>query len=331
MTPRPRVLCTHKIPETGLNVLKKTMEVKILDENLPIDSQLQESLPTSDFLVPLLSVDITEELMDLAPSLRGISNYAVGYNNIDIAAAKKRGILVTNTPDVLTDSTADLVWGLILAVTRRIVEGDKVCRGDTFTGWLPEYLLGFEITGKTLGIIGLGRIGTAVAKRACGFDMKILYHSRTRKRDIETQYELIFKETLEEVLKEADIISINVPYTPETHHLISKQELSLMKSSAYLINTSRGRVINERDLIIALRKKVITGAGLDVFYDEPSIPQELRNLQNVVLTPHIGSATTQARNAMARMVAENILAIELGEQPPNIVPEMRQKEKMGKE
>lgn len=331
MVGRPRVVFTHKIPDSGLKLLESKMEVIILDEKHPIGSQLRKMLPSADYLVPLLSVDITEEILEFGPSLKGIANYAVGYNNIDIIAAKKRGILVINTPDVLTDSTADLVWGLILAVTRRIVEGDKVCRGDTFTGWLPEYLLGFEITGKNLGILGLGRIGTAVAKRACGFDMKILYHSRTRKRDIETRYELIFKETLEEVLKEADIISINVPYTPETHHLISKHELSLMKSSAYLINTARGRVINEEDFIIALGEKVIAGAGLDVFYDEPSIPQELRDLQNVVLTPHIGSATTQARNAMARMVAKNILAIERGEQPPNIIPEMRQKEKLGKE
>ncbi len=323
MNSRPRVLCTHRIPETGLNILKKTMEVKILDENLPIDSQLQELLPTADYLVPLLSVDITEKYMDNAPSLRGIANYAVGYNNIDINAAKKRNILVTNTPGVLTDATADLIWGLILAITRRIVEGDKICRDDNFSGWLPEYLLGFEITGKTLGIIGLGRIGIAVAKRALGFDMSVLYHSKTRKRDIEDEHNLIFKKNLEDVLKEADIISLNVPYTPETHHLISERELSIMKSSAYLINTARGRVINEKELIVALKNKVIAGAALDVFYDEPSIPAELRDLQNVVLSPHIGSATTQARNAMARMVADNILAIERREQPPNIIPEMK--------
>ncbi|MFX0122709.1 MAG: 2-hydroxyacid dehydrogenase [Candidatus Hodarchaeota archaeon] len=323
MNSRPRVLCTHSIPKTGLNILKKTMEVKILDENLPINSQLQELLPTADFLVPLLSIDITEDLMDIAPSLRGIANYAVGYNNIDIMAAKKRNILVTNTPDVLTNATADLVWGLILAVTRRIVEGDSICRTNNFPGWSPEYLLGFEVTQKTLGIIGLGRIGAAVAKRAFGFDMRVLYHSRTRKHSIEAKYDLVFKKNLEDILKESDIISLNVPYTPETHHLISEHELAIMKPSAYLINTARGRVINERDLISALKNKVISGAALDVFYNEPSIPAELRDLQNVVLTPHIGSATTHARNAMARMVADNILAIERGEIPPNIIPEMK--------
>ena len=319
----PIVLCTHKIPEPGLSVLKETMEVKILDEHLPIDSQLQKLLPTADFLVPLLSVNITESMMDLASSLKGIANYAVGYNNIDIDAAKKRNILVTNTPDVLTDATADLVWGLILSVTRRIVEGDEICRDNAFPGWLPEYQLGFEVTRKTLGIIGLGRIGTAVAKRAVGFEMKIIYHSRTRKKELEKQYNLVFKENLDELFQEADIISLNIPYTQETHHLVGKRELSLMKPSAYLINTARGRVINEQDLIHALQYNVIAGAGLDVFYDEPSIPQALRKLQNTVLTPHIGSATTHARNAMAIMVADNILAMQRGEQPPNLIPEMR--------
>ncbi|MFX0210476.1 MAG: 2-hydroxyacid dehydrogenase [Candidatus Hodarchaeota archaeon] len=323
MTSHSKVLCTHRIPEIGLRILSETMKVEILDEQLPIIPQLQKVLPTVEYLIPLLSVEITKSLIDLATSLKGIANYAVGYNNIDIDAAKRRNILVTNTPGVLTDATADLVWGLIFAITRRIVEGDKICRANAFPGWLPEYLLGFEITGKTLGIIGLGRIGTAVAKRAVGFDMKVLYHSRTRKHEIESYYGLIFKNTLEEVLKEADIISLNVPYTPETHHLISKHELSLMKSSAYLINTARGRVVNEKELIITLKKKLIAGAGMDVFYDEPSIPIELRKQKNVVLTPHIGSATTQARNAMARMVAENILAMQRGEQPPNLIPEMR--------
>lgn len=322
MISRPRVLCTHRIPEIGLNLLKKTMEVVVLDSKLPIHSQLQKLLPSVDYLVPLLSVDITEDLLDLG-SLKGIANYAVGYNNIDIDAAIKRKIFITNTPGVLTNATADLVWGLILAVTRRIVEGDKICRANAFSGWFPEYLLGFEITGKTLGIIGLGRIGTAVAKRATGFDMKVLYYSRSRIPEAEKNFGAIFKDNLDDLLKEADIISLNIPYTEETHHIISARELSLMKPTAFLINTARGRVINEADLINALKDHIIAGAGLDVFYDEPEIHKELRELSNVVLTPHIGSATTQARNAMARIVAENILAIERGEQPPNLIQEMK--------
>ncbi|MFX0181571.1 MAG: 2-hydroxyacid dehydrogenase [Candidatus Hodarchaeota archaeon] len=323
MKSRARVLCTHKIPDVGLILLREKMDVIILKEEIPLYSQLVELLPSVDYLVPLLSVEITKTLMETAPYLKGIANYAVGYNNIDIKAARDKNILVTNTPGVLTNATADLVWALILSVTRRIIEGDKICRDNAFLGWLPEYLLGFEISGKTLGIIGLGRIGTAVAKRATGFDMKILYYSRSRKKETERQYGLIFKENLVDLLKESDIISLNIPYTQETREMISKRELTLMKGSAYLINTSRGKVINEKDLIAALKKKQIAGAGLDVFYDEPHIPKELRELSNVVLTPHIGSATVKARNAMAKIVAENILAMELGEQPPNLIPEMK--------
>ena len=323
MASNSRVLCTHKIPDVGMKILKKYLDVIILDENLPIEAQLVNILPTVDYLIPLLSVPITEELINSATSLKGIANYAVGYNNIDINAALKKGILVTNTPDVLTNATADIVWGLILAVTRRIIEGDTVCRKNEYFGWLPEYLLGFEVTGKTLGIIGAGRIGTAVGKRAIGFDMKVIYHSRSRKMDGEKKYGFSYREQLDDLLKEADVISLNIPYTTETYHLISERELSLMKPTAYLINTSRGKNIVESDLIDALKNKKLAGAGLDVFYNEPDISEELSKLSNVVLTPHIGSATTQARDAMAVMVAENILAIERGNQPSNLIPEMR--------
>ncbi|MFX0050200.1 MAG: 2-hydroxyacid dehydrogenase [Candidatus Hermodarchaeota archaeon] len=324
MKPRARVLCTHKIPDIGLRLLHEHAEVIILDDNSSLKPQLLELIPTVDYLVPLLSVEVTDVLLESAPKLKGIANYAVGYNNIDIQAAINRNILVTNTPGVLTNATADLVWGLILSVTRRIIEGDKICRDNAFPGWLPEYLLGFEVTGKTLGIIGLGRIGTAVVKRAIGFDMKVLYYSRSRKKEIEKKFGLTFKENLDDLLKEADIISLNLPYTHETQNMISKRELSLMKSSAFLINTARGKLVNEKDLITALKQKKIAGAGLDVFYDEPHISKELRELSNVVLTPHIGSATIKARNAMAKIVAENILAMERGEQPPNLIPEMKE-------
>jgi len=323
MKSRARVLCTHKIPDVGVTLLREKMDVIILNEEVPLYFQLIELLPSVDYLVPLLSVEITKTLLETAPSLKGIANYAVGYNNIDIEAARDKNILITNTPGVLTNATADLVWALILSVTRRIIEGDKICRDNAFPGWLPEYLLGFEISGKTLGIIGLGRIGTAVAKRATGFDLRILYYSRSRKKETEKQYGLIFKENLDDLLKESDIVSLNIPYTQETREMISKRELSMMKRSAYLINTSRGKVVNEKDLIQALKKKEIAGAGLDVFYDEPHLPKELRELSNVVLTPHIGSATVKARNAMAKIVAENILAMERGEQPPNLIPEMK--------
>ncbi|MFX0171405.1 MAG: 2-hydroxyacid dehydrogenase [Candidatus Hodarchaeota archaeon] len=320
---RARVLCTHKIPDAGLKLLQEQMDVIILDENGSLKSQLLELLPTVDYLIPLLSVEITDLMLESAPNLKGIANYTVGYNNIDIQAAINRKILVTNTPGVLTDATADLVWGLILSITRRIIEGDKICRDNAFPGWLPEYLLGFEITGKTLGIIGLGRIGTAIAKRAIGFDMKVLYYSRSRKKEIEKEFGFIYVENLDDLLREADIISLNLPYTPETQEMISKRELSLMKRTSYLINTARGKLVNEKDLITALKQRKIAGAGLDVFYDEPYIPKELRELSNIVLTPHIGSATIKARNAMAKIVAENILAMGRGEQPPNLIPEMK--------
>lgn len=323
MASNSRVLCTHKIPDVGMKILKKNLDVIILDEKLPIEAQLVDILPTVDYLISLLSVPITEELINSATSLKGIANYAVGYNNIDIKSALKKGILVTNTPDVLTNATADIVWGLILSVTRRIIEGDTVCRKNEYSGWLPEYLLGFEVTGKTLGIIGAGRIGTAVGKRAVGFDMKVIYHSRSRKMDIEKKYGFSYRLQLDDLIKEADVISLNIPYNTETHHLISERELSLMKPTAYLINTARGKNIVESDLIDALKNGKLAGAGLDVFYNEPDISEELSKLSNVVLTPHIGSATTQARNAMAVMVAENILAIERGNQPPNLIPEMR--------
>ena len=323
MNSKPRVVCTHEIPEAGIKILREHMEIIVLDKNLSIEAQLLEYLPSVEYLIPLLSVPINEELINSTDSLKGIANYAVGYNNINIDVARRKGILVTNTPDVLTNATADIVWGLILAVTRRIIEGDVICRNNAFSGWLPDFLVGFEVTGKTIGIIGAGRIGTAVGKRAAGFDMKVIYYSRNRRSDSENEYGFIYKENLDDLLKEADIVSLNIPYTSETHHLITKRELNLMKPSSYLINTSRGKNIDENDLIEALKNRTIAGAGLDVFYNEPDISKELSALSNVVLTPHIGSATTSARNAMAVMVAENILAIERGEIPPNLIPELR--------
>ncbi len=323
MAQRPLVVLTHKIPEIGLKLLEDRMDIKILDEDQDIYNQLKKNLPLAHYLIPLLSVEISEEIINIGTNLKGIANYAVGYNNININSAKKRNILVTNTPDVLTDATADLVWALILAVTRRIIEADQICRKNTFSGWLPEYHLGFEVTGKTIGIIGMGRIGAAVARRAKGFDMRVAYYSRSRKPFLEERYGYEYFEDLTSLLKESDVISLNLPYTEKTHHLISKSELELMKPTSYLINTARGKIIDENDLIEALETKKIAGAGLDVFYNEPDISEPLRKLNNVVLTPHIGSATVKARNAMSKMVAENILAIEDGRVPPNLVPEFK--------
>jgi glyoxylate reductase len=317
------VLLTHKIPDKGLNLLKEKFDVLILDTEESIEHQLHHHLPTADYLIPLLSVPVDKALLKKCSKLRAIANYAVGYNNIDIEEANKQNILVTNTPDVLTNATADLVWGLILALTRRILEGDQICRQGDFTGWLPEFLLGSELSGKVLGIIGMGRIGKAVAKRALGFEMKVQYYSRTEKKEFVQAENISFVPELHSLLKNSDIISVNVPYTSSTHHMIGEQEFMLMKRSSYLINTARGRIVDEKALIHALEEKHIAGAALDVFYDEPEIPPELRKLSNLVMTPHIGSATHHTREAMAVMVAENIIAIENGEIPPNLIPEMK--------
>jgi len=322
MSKPTRVLLTHKIPDKGLDLLKKRFELVYLDSGKPLTPQLHKILPTVKYLVPLLSVGVNEDLLSKSPKLKGIANYAVGYNNIDVSSAIKYNIQVTNTPDVLTNSTADLVWALILSVSRRIVTSDHVCRNNQFKGWLPEFMLGTELTGRTLGIIGMGRIGQAVAKRAVGFEMEVQYYGRSKK-SMNILGNPKFIPNLNTLLKTSDIISLNIPYSENTHHLIDEAEFLEMKNSAILINTARGRVVNERALIQALKIGQIAGAGLDVFYDEPYIPEELINLDNVVLTPHIGSATVQTREAMAIMVAENIIDIEDGRIPKNLIPEMK--------
>ncbi|MFX1536033.1 MAG: 2-hydroxyacid dehydrogenase [Promethearchaeota archaeon] len=319
---QPKVVMTHKIPDAGLKLLEETFNVVILDETKPMREQLLEQIVDSEFLVPLLSLKIDAEILDKANQLKLIANYAVGYDNIDVEAAKERNILVSNTPDVLTNATADLTWALMLAISRRILEGDKLCRSGADWKWSPEFHLGVEITGATLGVVGMGRIGCAVGKRALGFDMTVIYNSRSMNRAIEKQYEFNYM-PLNDLLQEADFVSLHVPYTSETHHLIGEEELELMKPSAFLINTARGKVVDEKALIKALQEGKIAGAGLDVYYDEPHIPKALRNLPNVVLTPHIGSATYKTRNAMATIVAENILAVHKEESPPNLIPELQ--------
>ncbi|MFX1250117.1 MAG: 2-hydroxyacid dehydrogenase [Promethearchaeota archaeon] len=318
---QPKVVMTHKIPDAGLKKLEETFHVVILDETKPMREQLLEQIVDAEFLVPLLSLKIDAEILDKAKQLKLIANYAVGYDNIDVDTAKEHQILISNTPDVLTNATADLAWALMLAVSRRIPEADKLCRSTADWKWSPEFHLGTEISASTLGVVGMGRIGSAVTKRAIGFDMTIIYNSRSMNRAIEKQFEIKYT-PLNDLLQEADFVSLHVPYTSETHHLIGEEQLELMKPSAFLINTARGKVIDEKALIKALKEGKIAGAGLDVFYDEPHIPKALRDLPNVVLTPHIGSATHRARNAMATIVADNILAVHAGEAPPNLIPEL---------
>lgn len=315
------ILITRKILPAGLDLLRSfTSELVINEEDRNLThEELLTRVKGASAIVCLLSDIIDEAVIDAAgPQLKIIANYAVGFNNIDIDYATRRGIRVTNTPDVLTHATADLAWALIMAVSRRIVEADQYCRQGKFKGWAPDLMLGMELTGKTIGILGAGRIGQATARRAKAFDMKVIYSSRYDKFafEVETKAKRV---GLEELLKESDIVSIHLPLVEETFHLLDTHELELMKSSAFLVNTGRGPIVNEQALAEALKKGTIAGAGLDVYEDEPKIYSELYPLKNVVLLPHIGSATTETRSRMSVMVAENIIAALKGEKPKNLV------------
>jgi lactate dehydrogenase-like 2-hydroxyacid dehydrogenase len=277
-------------------------------------------------VITMLNDMVNDELLDAAGSqCRIFANYAVGYNNIDIPAATARGIFISNTPDVLTNATADMAWALLLAATRRIAEGDRIVRSGGFVGWSPLFMLGVEVTGKTLGIVGAGRIGQAVARRASGFDMKILYTANNPKPDFEKTTGASFV-SLDSLLELSDFVSLHVPLTPMTYHLISKREFGIMKETAILINTSRGPVIDEKALAEALRAGQIRGAGLDVYEREPAVEKELLDLDNAVLCPHLGSATFETRQRMGLMAAENILAALRGDMPPQCLnPEAAKK------
>ncbi len=310
-----KIYITRRIPEAGIEVLRPHAQVEIFPEERPIPREvLREKVRHVEGLLCLLSDTIDREIIDAAPQLRVISNYAVGYNNIDVEYATRKGIVVTNTPGVLTDATADLTWALLLAVTRRIVEGDRFMRQGKFNGWGPMLLLGQDIKGKTLGIVGAGRIGTAVAERSRGWEMNILYYNRGRNAYLEEHLNARMVE-LEELLAQSDFVSLHVPLTPETHHLIDEKALRSMKKSAYLINTSRGAVVDEQALVRALREGWIAGAALDVYEHEPQLTPGLSELPNVVLAPHIGSATFETRNKMATIAAYNILDVLQGKKP----------------
>ena len=313
------VLVTRHIPEESIQILEKACDV--VDVN-PHDramtrSEFLEAVKGRDGLLCLLTEDVNEEVLDIAPSLRGVAIYAVGYNNIDVDACTQRGIPVSNTPDVLTDTTADIAWALIFASARRIVEGDQFVREGCFTGWGPLLMLGSDVTGRKLGIVGGGRIGTATAARAAGFSMPIVYTSRNRSTAIEKLGARYC--SLDELLQESDFVSVHVPLTPDTTHLIGVRELDLMKPSAYLINTARGPVVDEKALVNALRNGGIAGAGLDVFEREPALEPGLADLDNVVMLPHVGSGTVTTRIRMGNMAATNLIAMVRGEEPPNCV------------
>lgn len=316
---RTKIFVTRKIPQPGLDMLKEHYEVIVNPHNRVLSKdELLDGVRTADGLLCLLTDDITAEVMDINPNLKIISNYAVGYNNIDVEAATKRGIQVTNTPGVLTDTTADLAWALIMAVGRRVVEGDVFTREGRFEGWDPMLLLGTDITGKTLGIIGMGRIGQAVARRAMGFDMRILYHDMAPVPVAEEEYQAEFV-ALDELLRQSDFVTIHAPLTDETRHMIGRRELSVMKKMAYLVNTARGPLVDEEALVEALRDGIIAGAGLDVYENEPRLASGLAELPNTVILPHLGSATLETRTKMATMAAANLVAALEGKRPPHIV------------
>lgn len=316
---RKKVLITRQLPGDAVEKLKEECDL-LCDppsDQMP-RNQLLELIPEADALICLLSEIIDREVISRAPKLKVISNYAVGYNNIDVAFATERKIYVTNTPDVLTEATADLAWALLLAAARRVVEGDEMVRQNRFTGWAPDLLLGLDVAYKTLGVVGLGRIGLAVARRAKGFGMRVLYWSKNRKEQWEEQFGLEYQ-PLDTLLQTADFVSLNVALTPETHHLIGEKEFSLMKNTAILVNTARGPVVDEAALAAALREKKIWAAGLDVYENEPEVHPDLLKLDNVILAPHVGSGTIDTRAKMAEMVVSNVLMALKGQRPTNAI------------
>lgn len=317
---KPKVYVTRIIPEKGLEILREAADVKVWQDELPPPREvLLKEVEDVDGLVSLLTDKIDAELFDRAKKLKIVSNYAVGFDNIDLDEATKRGIMATNTPGVLTETTADLAFALLMATARRIVEADKFARAGRWKTWGPMLMLGQDVYGAKLGLIGLGRIGYAVAKRAKGFDMDVMYYDMFRNEKAEQELGLKFVE-LEQLLKESDFISIHVPLTPETKHLIDEKTLGLMKKTAILVNTARGPVVDEKALYEALVSNKIAGAGLDVMDPEPpSMDNPLLKLDNVIILPHIASASVATRTKMAVMAAENCVAGLKGDVPPNLL------------
>jgi glyoxylate reductase len=319
-----KIFATRKIPGESLEKLKVNgNEVSVSDVDRPLTpSELLEKSKGVDALLSLLTDRVDGDLMDaIGPQLKIVSNYAVGFDNVDIKAAGDRGILVTNTPsDEVNEAVAEHTWALISALARRIVEADEATRRGMYRGWEPGIFLGTNLIGKTLGIVGLGRIGTMVARRAQGYKMNIVYNKHTRDMECEEKMGVKFYE-LDSLLAESDFVTMHVPLTEETRHMINKDTFAKMKKGAFLVNTSRGSVVNEGDLVEALRSGRLAGAGLDVFDNEPNIDPELVGMENVVLTPHIASATWEARNKMGEQAVSAILDTFSGKKPQNLVDE----------
>jgi len=314
-----KVFVTRKIPTPGLDLLRKEFAITVNRHNRVLTKEeIIKGIKGCDGLLCLLTDQIDREVIYAEPKLKMIASYAVGYDNIDISAATERGIPVSNTPGVLTETTAELAWALLFSVARRIVEGDTFTRTGKFKGWAPLLMLGQDVTNKTLGIIGAGRIGTAFALKSKGFDMKVIYTDEQRNEQLERELGAK-KVPLSELLKESDYVSIHVPLMKATHHLIGEKELRAMKKTAVLLNTARGPIIDEAALIKALKEHWIFGAGLDVYEKEPKISREMKSLDNVVLQPHTGSGTIETRTKMALMAAENLIEGLKANIPPNCI------------
>nr|WP_286169986.1 D-glycerate dehydrogenase [Halocella sp. SP3-1] len=320
MMSKPKVYVTRRLPQKALDMLGAECEVEINPyDRVLTKEELAEAVKGIDGLLCLLTDTIDEDLLDVNPALKVIANYAVGYNNIDIKACTERGIPVSNTPGVLTDTTADFAWTLLMVTARRVVEADRFTRAGKYKGWGPMMFLGGDIYGKTLGVIGMGRIGQSFAKRARGFNMNVIYYDVYRRTSEEEKKWGIKYRELDTLLEEADFVSLHVPLIPETEHLIGEKELKLMKKTAYLINTARGPIVDEKALVEALKNGEIAGAGLDVYEEEPELASGLTELDNVTLAPHIASASIETRTKMAEMAVENLLAGLKGQDMPNII------------
>lgn len=318
---RPKVYVCRRLPQEALDLLRGRTDMRMWerDEIPPQREALLREVADIDGLLSLLTERIDGELLDRAPRLKVVANYAVGFDNIDVPAATQRGVVVTNTPGVLTETVADFAMCLLLGVARRLAEADRYTREGRWRSWEPMLFLGQDLHGSMLGLVGLGRIGSAVARRALGFNMRVIYYDVVRRQDLEQEMGIVFK-PFEHVLREADFVSVHTPLTPETRHLIGREQLGMMKDTAVLVNTSRGPVVDTMALYEALRDGVIWGAGIDVFEVEPVPPDHpLLTLENVVLAPHIASASVTTRTKMAVMAAENLLAVLEGRRPENPV------------
>jgi glyoxylate reductase len=312
----PRILVTRRLPSSVLSKLEASADIDLYtgDGAMPAEA-LRARVADKEGLISLLTDSVDRSVVDAAPALKVIANVAVGYNNIDVAYAASRGIVVTHTPDVLTESVADFTWALILAITRRLSEGERVLRRGAWKGWALDFMLGTELRGKQLGLVGVGRIGRAVAARAPAFGVRVAYSEV-----FETVVDGAEAMSLDRLLNTSDVVSLHVPLTPETRHLIDKRALARMKRSAFLINTARGPVVDEAALAWALQQHLIAGAALDVFENEPSVHPDLLALENVLLVPHLASGTTETRTAMADLAADNVLAVLAGRPAVTPVP-----------